>query len=95
MDLRLDGDVPVGAGLSSSAAVECAVAAAIRDTFATELSDSELVDITHRAENDFVGAPTGLLDQSASILCTAGHALFLDAETGAHAGALRSGGGRT
>ncbi|SKF82156.1 Galactokinase (GalK) [Mycobacteroides abscessus subsp. bolletii] len=84
MDLRLDGDVPVGAGLSSSAAVECAVAAAIRDTFATELSDSELVDITHRAENDFVGAPTGLLDQSASILCTAGHALFLDAATGAH-----------
>ncbi len=84
MDLWLDGNVPAGAGLSSSAAVECAVAVAIRDTFAPNVSDVELVEITHRAENDFVGAPTGVLDQSASILCTAGHALFLDAATGAH-----------
>lgn len=85
MDLRLDGNVPVGAGLSSSAAVECAVAVAIRDTFAPGVSDFELIDITHRAENDFVGAPTGVLDQSASMLCTAGHALILDAATGVHA----------
>ncbi|MGH3726059.1 MAG: galactokinase [Mycobacterium sp.] len=84
MDLWLDGDVPAGAGLSSSAAVECAVAIAIRDTFAPTASDAELIDITHRAENHFVGAPTGVLDQSAAILCTAGHALFLDAATGAH-----------
>lgn len=84
MDLKLDGEVPVGAGLSSSAAVECAVAVAIRDTFVPEIPDVGLVDITHRAENDFVGAPTGILDQSASLLCTAGHALLLDAGTGEH-----------
>ncbi|WP_067565561.1 galactokinase [Nocardia acidivorans] len=83
VDLTLDGNVPAGAGLSSSAAVECAVGVALRDMFAPEISDAELVDITHAAENDYVGVPSGILDQSAAIYCTAGHALFLDAKTGA------------
>lgn len=88
VDLALDGAVPVGAGLSSSAAVECAVAIALRDLFTSgpsQVSDTELIDIARAAENDYVGAPTGILDQSASVLCTAGHALFLDVLTGERA----------
>ena len=78
ISILVDGDVPSGAGLSSSAALECAVALALRDLVAPELTPVDLVDLARRAENDFVGAPTGILDQSASLLCTAGHALFLD-----------------
>ncbi|WP_369691141.1 galactokinase [Nocardia altamirensis] len=78
VDLALDGAVPIGAGLSSSAALSCSVAIALRDLFAPDVTDRELIDLARAAENDYVGAPTGLLDQSASILCTAGHALFLD-----------------
>jgi galactokinase len=78
LSVLVDSEVPVGAGLSSSAALECAVALAVRDLCASGLSADDLVDVARRAENDFVGAPTGILDQSASMLCTAGHALFLD-----------------
>ncbi|MGW4772065.1 galactokinase [Nocardia sp. NPDC004278] len=78
VDLELDGAVPIGAGLSSSAALLCAVAVALRDLFAPSVTDRELIDIARAAENDYVGVPTGVLDQSASILCRAGHALFLD-----------------
>jgi len=74
----VDGDVPAGAGLSSSAALECAVALALRDLLGLDLGPGDLVDVARRAENDFVGAPTGILDQSASVLCEAGAALFLD-----------------
>jgi galactokinase len=85
VDLALDGAVPSGAGLSSSAALECSVALALRDLFAPAIDDAELIDIARAAENDYVGAPTGILDQSASLLCVAGHALFLDVLTRAHA----------
>jgi galactokinase len=78
LSLLVDGEVPLGAGLSSSAALECAVALALRDLLGLDLSPEELVEVARRAENDYVGAPTGILDQSASLLCTAGHALFLD-----------------
>lgn len=80
--LEIDGAVPVGAGLSSSAALECAVALAIRDLFEIDAGSAELIDIGRAAENSYVGAATGTLDQSASLLCTAGHALFLDFATG-------------
>jgi galactokinase len=78
LSILVDGDVPSGAGLSSSAALECAVALAVRDLLGLDLTVADLVDVARRAENDFVGAPTGILDQSAALLCTAGHALFLD-----------------
>ncbi|MGY1697377.1 galactokinase [Geodermatophilus sp. SYSU D00814] len=78
LSLVVDGDVPSGAGLSSSAALECAVALAVSDLLGLGLGPDDLVDVARRAENDFVGAPTGILDQSASVLCTAGHALHLD-----------------
>jgi len=78
VSVLVDTDVPVGAGLSSSAALTCSVALALRDLVAPELGRADLVELARAAENDFVGAPTGILDQSASVLCTAGHALFLD-----------------
>uniref|UniRef100_UPI00082BC2C0 galactokinase n=1 Tax=Nocardia uniformis TaxID=53432 RepID=UPI00082BC2C0 len=84
VDLELDGTVPMGAGLSSSAALSCSVAVALRDLFAPGLTDAELIDIARTAENEYAGVPTGILDQSASILCRAGHALFLDVRTREH-----------
>ena len=78
LDLVIDSNVPVGAGLSSSAAVTCAVAIAARDLACPDLTDDDLIRITSAAENDYVGAPTGTMDQSASLLCAAGHALFID-----------------
>ena len=78
LSVLVDTDVPVGAGLSSSAALTCSVALALSDLVAPELRPADLVELARSAENDFVGAPTGILDQSASVLCTAGHALFLD-----------------
>jgi galactokinase len=74
----VDGDVPAGAGLSSSAALSCSVALGLRDLLGLGLSREDLVDVARRAENDYVGAPTGILDQSAALLCRAGAALFLD-----------------
>ncbi|HSL37391.1 MAG TPA: galactokinase family protein, partial [Arthrobacter sp.] len=78
LDLLLDSDVPRGAGLSSSHAIECAVISALNELTAAGLDDRDMVLATQRAENDFVGAPTGIMDQSASLRGAAGHALFLD-----------------
>lgn len=88
--LALDGAVPIGAGLSSSAALCCAVTVALRDLFAPGLAAHRLVEIARAAENRYAGVPTGVLDQAASILCTADHALFLDvrAFTAAEPGAV-------
>jgi galactokinase len=78
VDVYIESDVPIGAGLSSSAALECAVGLALRDLFAPELSLPELASLAQRAENAFVGVPSGIMDQTASLCCIAGHALFLD-----------------
>jgi galactokinase len=77
-ELSIDSDVPVGAGLSSSAAIECAVLGALVDLAGADLPRQRRPRLAQRAENEYVGVPTGIMDQSASILCTAGHALFLD-----------------
>jgi galactokinase len=80
-DLVLTSDVPVGAGLSSSAALECAVLTALVELNAIEIAPIDRATLARRAENEFVGAPTGLMDQAASILSTAEHALFFDCRT--------------
>ena len=77
-DLVLDSDVPLGAGLSSSHAIECAVISALNDLTGAGLGAEDLVLATQRAENVFVGAPTGIMDQSASLRGAKGHAVFLD-----------------
>ena len=77
-DLLLDSDVPSGAGLSSSHAIECAVISALNELTGAGFAAEELVLATQRAENVFVGAPTGIMDQSASLRGAKGHAVFLD-----------------
>lgn len=78
IDLLIDGEVPVGAGLSSSAALECAVACVINDLLGLGCSITDLIRIARRAENDYVGVPTGALDQTASMMCHREQALFID-----------------
>ena len=77
-DLVLDSDVPSGAGLSSSHALECATGTALLGLADLELHPTELAKVVRTAENDFVGAPTGIMDQMASLHGRAGHVLFLD-----------------
>ena len=78
MDILIDGQVPLGAGLSSSAALECSAAEAIEDLLSLGTEPLERVRAAITAETDFAGASTGGLDQSASVLSREGHALFLD-----------------
>ncbi|HEY0934213.1 MAG TPA: galactokinase [Trebonia sp.] len=78
----IDSDLPVGAGVSSSAALECSVALALCSRSGFTVPRSELAAIAQRAENEFVGAPTGIIDQSAALLCEESHALLLDCGTG-------------
>lgn len=78
LDVAIESTVTVGAGLSSSAALECAVAIAWDDLAGLGLSRSALAAAARRAENDIVGAPTGVMDQMASLHGREGSLLFLD-----------------
>ena len=78
LDILVDGQVPLGAGLSSSAALECAVATAVNELFDLGLTHSELALAAQRAENIYVGMPCGIMDQSVSLMATSGNALLLD-----------------
>jgi galactokinase len=80
-DLILMSDVPEGAGLSSSAALECATLTTLADLNNLAIAGLERAKLARRSENVFVGAPTGLMDQAASTLCTEGNALFFDCRT--------------
>ncbi len=84
LSVAIDADLALGAGLSSSAALECAVALAMLDLHnLAEPPRTELAMLARRAENDFVGAPTGIMDQIAVLLSQEGHALLLDCRTAA------------
>ena len=78
VDLLIDGHVPLGAGLSSSAALECSVATAMNHLFDMGFSLEELARLTQKAENQYVGVPCGIMDQSVSLMATNGFALLLD-----------------
>jgi galactokinase len=78
LDLILEGNVPQGAGLSSSAALEVAAALLISALHDWEMDRVELVKLAQRAENDFVGVASGIMDQFASMMGQKDHALFLD-----------------
>jgi galactokinase len=80
-DVFIHSDVPVGAGLSSSAAVECAMALALNDVWDAGKSAIELALIGQRAENEVVGAPTGIMDQTASMLARADGAVLIDCKS--------------
>jgi galactokinase len=78
VDLLIDGHVPLGAGLSSSAALECSVATAMNHLFDMGFNLEELARLTQKAENQYVGVPCGIMDQSVSLMATTGSALLLD-----------------
>jgi galactokinase len=92
LDVAVDSSVPAGAGLSSSAALECAVAVAVDDLAALGLAGpaddpddagrARLAAACVRAENEIAGAPTGGMDQAAALRARAGHALLLDCRDG-------------
>jgi galactokinase len=82
-NLAIDADLAAGAGLSSSAALECAAGLALVSLYGLDVRRAELAALGRRAENDFVGVPTGLMDQLAVLLGQAGHALLLDCRTAA------------
>jgi galactokinase len=78
MDMTIHGDIPQGAGLSSSAALEVATALAIQDLFGIEIGREELARLAQKAENEFVGVKCGIMDQFISRLAKEGHAMLLD-----------------
>ena len=80
-DAYFESDVPVGSGLSSSAAIECSISLALNELWQTNLSRPELARVGQLAENEIVGAPTGIMDQSASLLGERDHAVFLDCKS--------------
>jgi galactokinase len=80
-DCFITSDVPVGAGLSSSAAIECAVAIGLNELWGAGRSRQELALIGQKAENQVVGAPTGMMDQTASMLAKPDAAVLLDCQS--------------
>ncbi len=87
-ELVIAGNVPAGAGLSSSAALECAIALALLGLAGHEIGAgyaerAQVAEWSHQAENRFVGVPSGVLDQTASMCCTEANVLFLDVRSGA------------
>ncbi len=77
-ELAIAGDVPLGSGLSSSAALEVAVGAALLGLAGASLSPTRLAQAAQRAENDFVGCQCGIMDQLIAARGMAGHALLID-----------------
>ncbi|MEO5684788.1 MAG: galactokinase [Chitinophagaceae bacterium] len=77
-DAALTGDIPIGAGLSSSAAVECAVALAMNELYASGFDKFTLVKLAQKAENNFVGVQCGIMDQFASMFGKHNHVIRLD-----------------
>ena len=81
VDLLYSGDIPNGAGLSSSASIEMVTAFAMNELFGFGFDRMELVKLSQRAENQYVGVNCGIMDQFASGMGAAGHALFLNCDT--------------
>lgn len=81
LEISLSSTIPLGGGLSSSAALECSVAVAVAGLLDRPLDRAgrlELAEVCRRAETEYVGAPTGGVDQLASLLATEGHGVLVD-----------------
>jgi galactokinase len=83
LSILVDSELPTGAGLSSSAALECAVAMALRELAGGSVSRAGIVAACVRAENEYVGARTGSMDQTVAMYAEAGNALLIDFAIGA------------
>jgi galactokinase len=80
-DCYITSDVPIGAGLSSSAAIESSMASALNELWEANLSRKELALIGQKAENQVVGAPTGIMDQTASMMAQEDAAVLIDCQS--------------
>jgi galactokinase len=80
-NICIAGDIPQGIGLSSSSALEVAVAFALRHLFNLQIDDVELIILCRRAENEFVGTRGGIIDQFTSALAREGSAILIDCRT--------------
>ena len=80
-DCKINSKLPVGAGISSSAALECGVAGGLNELFDLGLSQLEIVKLAQRAENEFVGSNCGIMDQYSSVLSKKDHLILLDCKT--------------
>jgi galactokinase len=79
-DCAIHSKVPMGSGLSSSAALEVSLFRALRETFSLDLDDVKIAKLSQQVENEFVGARVGIMDPMAASLAEVGSALFLDTE---------------
>lgn len=80
-DAEISGDLPVGAGLASSAALEVATAGLLLKLYELQIAPMEIAKLCQRAENDFAGIRSGLLDQATCVFGRAGHVVYLDCQT--------------
>ena len=80
-NLAIDGDVPIGSGLSSSAAVECATAFALNEVFNLGIQRMDLAFIGQKAEHTFAGVMCGIMDQFASVFGKKDHVIKLDCQS--------------
>jgi len=80
-DCIFTSDIPVGSGISSSAALECGIAYGLNELFDLKLSKITLVEIGQRAEHNYVGTKCGIMDQFASVMSKAGNVILLDCQS--------------
>lgn len=80
-DCELDSDIPIGSGISSSAALECGLAFGLNELFNLSLSKLDIVKLSQRAEHNYVGTKCGIMDQFASVMSKKDHVILLDCES--------------
>lgn len=80
-DCTIESDLPVGAGVSSSAALECGLVYGLNELFGLGLDKWQIIQISQRAENNYVGTQCGIMDQFASVMGKAGYAMLLDCKS--------------
>lgn len=84
VDVAFGGNLPIGAGVSSSAALECGFAFALNETFQTGFTRLELAKLAQHSSHQFLGIPCGIMDQFASLMGKAGHFMLLDCRSLEH-----------
>jgi len=80
-DCVLESDIPIGSGISSSAALECGMAFGLNELFELGLPKKTIVELSQRAEHNFVGTKCGIMDQFASVMSKKGHVILLDCQS--------------